>query len=96
MKIFWTDEALDNLSEISEFIAADSPHRALSYVRKIKSRPRRLNRFPLSGRTVPETTDLPGALREIIVDNYRVIYTIQPDCVQVISVIHGMRKLNLQ
>ena len=93
MRILWTDEAQSNLDKISEFIAADSPQRALSYLRKIKSKTRRLSRFPLSGRAVPEATDLPGKLREIIVDNYRVIYTVKKDCVHVISVIHGMRLL---
>ena len=49
----------------------------------------RLSDFPNSGRLVPE--DARDETREIIVGNYRVIYGILEDEVQVITVRHGAR-----
>jgi toxin ParE1/3/4 len=48
---------------------------------------RRLQRFPKSGRTVPEFPDLP--YREVIVRPYRFFYRVNDPVVWVVAVWHG-------
>jgi toxin ParE1/3/4 len=51
----------------------------------------RLDKFPLSGRLVPEAKD--EHVREIIVGNYRLIYRIFSDETEIVAVVHGARSL---
>ena len=50
-----------------------------------------LKQFPMFGRNVPEYSD--PSLREIIYKNYRIIYLVKHKHLEIISVIHGSRKL---
>jgi len=52
-----------------------------------------LEQFSNLGRRVPEYKD--PNLREIIYKNYRIIYAIKEEQLEVISVMHGSRKLKL-
>jgi toxin ParE1/3/4 len=54
-------------------------------------KPGPLERFPRSGRKVPEFDD--ENMREVIVYSYRVIYQLQDDKVLIISIVHGKRSL---
>jgi len=54
---------------------------------------RHLEQFPKLGRIVPEYNN--PDLREVIYKNYRIIYLIKRQQLEIISVIHGSRKLNL-
>ena len=92
-KLIWSDEAEKNLIEIYEFIAFDSEPRAREFVRKLKTKARRLKRFPYSGRIVPELAEQPGQPREILVQNYRIIYDIHHGGIKIVMVRHGMRLL---
>ena len=53
----------------------------------------RLERFPQSGRVVPEVGD--ETLREVIYENYRLVYRVHADSVEVVTVYHGARLLRL-
>lgn len=53
----------------------------------------RLESHPLSGRVVPEVGD--DALREIIQGNYRIVYRVNRDAVEVVTVFHGASLLRL-
>ena len=50
-----------------------------------------LEKFPEIGRKVPETDD--PNIRELIFQNYRIIYRIFNDVVQIIAVIRGSRDI---
>lgn len=91
--IVWTRPALDSLLDIVRHIQTDNPHAAKRFAGQIKRRTLRLERFPDSGRLVPEFPA--SGLREIIEGNYRVIYRVamQPDRVEIITVRHGARLL---
>jgi toxin ParE1/3/4 len=52
----------------------------------------RLADFPNSGRVVPELKD--PAIREIIFGNYRIVYRVKGDLVEVLTVYHGARLLD--
>ncbi len=52
----------------------------------------RLTNFPLSGRVVPEVGK--KSIREIILGNYRIIYRVLPDEVEILTVHHGARQID--
>lgn len=43
------------------------------------------------GRKVPESGQ--KDIRELIFQGYRIVYRLKPDCVQVLTVVHGSRDL---
>lgn len=94
MKVEWTDEALRHLQAIVDYISEDSPDRAFDFAAKIESKALRLGHFPQSGRIVPEWQDASIIFREIVVDNYRLIYRIRKQTVEITTVYHGMRQLS--
>lgn len=89
--VFWTNPALQNLLEVAQYIQADNPAAAKKFVKKIKTKVSRLCQFPNSGRIVPEYPA--SGLREVIVDDYRIIYRVLPNksTVQILTVRHGAR-----
>ena len=67
----WTQRARDDLRDIHDFIARDSPRVAEALVERLLTATERLAAFPESGRVVPEFPAL--GYREIIVSSYRVL-----------------------
>lgn len=63
-KVIWTDLALEDLHDIIEHIAGDSPVYAERFGIQVVESPRRLEQFPYCGRTVPEFKD--EHIRELI------------------------------
>jgi plasmid stabilization system protein ParE len=51
----------------------------------------RLEPFPLSGRTVPELDVY--HLREVIIGSYRLIYRLEKEDVEILTLYHGARLL---
>ena len=91
VQIKWTNRALNDLCEINEFIAKDSPRYAQIQIEKIQKAVSNLAVFPSLGRQVPEFPHLP--YREVLVGNYRVLYREEEKRVLVMSVVHGRRLL---
>jgi plasmid stabilization system protein ParE len=90
-RIAWSRRALQDLEDIAEYIAGDSPTYAGIVVKKIVSQTRMLAQFPRAGRKVPEFDD--ENVRELIVYSYRVVYRLLSEEVLVAAVIHGKRSL---
>ena len=83
-EIIWTEAALDQLDDIAGFIALDNPAAATMLVQSVFSAVDRLERFPNSGRRLPE---LPSALyREVVVPPCRVIYRKEKTKVYIVHV----------
>jgi addiction module RelE/StbE family toxin len=91
MRVHWTQNAVQHLVNISEYIALNSSTYARSMVDRITRRSEQIADQPLSGRKVPEyeTEDI----RELIEKPYRIIYRIKADQIDVLAVIHGARLL---
>lgn len=91
VRVVWTRPALDHLLDITRHIQADNPPAAQHFAASIKTKVARLEQFPESGRTVPEFPS--SGLRELIVEDYRVIYRIvkRPFSVEILAVRHGAR-----
>ena len=88
-RIVWSPKAVENLEDIAEYISKDSPLYAPIFVQKIIKSIERLADFPLSGRIVPEFND--RKLREVIFHNYRVVYRIKDEMIEIALVTHGAK-----
>ena len=91
-EVRWTPQASDDLEAITNFIAADSPHYASLFAIDVLASVKRLVTFPHSGRMVPELND--PTIREIILGNYRIVYRVRQDIVELLTVYHGARLLD--
>jgi len=93
VEIKWTNNALEELDDIANYISKDSPKYAQILVKQIYEMISHLTQFPKFGRKVPEYND--PNLREILYKNYRIIYLIKIKIIEIISVVHGSRKLKI-
>jgi len=91
VKIIWSPLAIDRVAEIAEYIAQDSPTSAQKWVESIFQVVERLEKFPKSGRIVPEV--MQDDFREIIHGNYRIIYRLLTETVSILTVRHGRQIL---
>ena len=91
MKILWTEPAIEDLRNLHGYIAKDSDLYASSFVQRIILAVDRLSDFPRLGRMVPEADQ--ETIRELLYQNYRIIYRIKSDLVEILTVIHGRRDL---
>jgi plasmid stabilization system protein ParE len=82
------------LRRIRDYIASDSPLFAHVFVDRLTGSVTRLRTFPRSGRVVPEF----GLehIRELIVSNYRIVYRVRGDTVEVTTVFHSTWSIGLQ
>lgn len=92
-QVRWTPQALDDLDAICLFIARDAPQVAAVFADRAFCATDRLVDHPRLGRIVPELEI--ETIREIILGNYRIIYRIREDEVQIVTVHHGARLLNI-
>lgn len=91
MKLVWTFSSVKDLEEIRDFIARDSDFYAKIFIEKIIESVEKLTNFPEMGRRVEEFDDL--ALRELIYGNYRIIYRIKSNDIQILAILHCARKI---
>ncbi|MCP4375185.1 MAG: type II toxin-antitoxin system RelE/ParE family toxin, partial [bacterium] len=84
MKIVWTEPAVADLDTIHAYIAHDSEVYADAQIQAVFEAVDRLERFPQSGRMVPEIGQ--PATRELIVGSFRVIHHIADDIVRILTV----------
>ena len=91
MAIEWSARARTDLRELRTYIAQGSPYYARRFVEKIFKAVESLTEHPQIGRKVPEADR--EDIRELIFQNYRIIYRIKPEHVYIVTVLHGSRDL---
>jgi toxin ParE1/3/4 len=92
--VIWAHVAENDLKEIIEYIAADSPAQALKILQKIKQHAFRLYTLPERGRIIPELQDQGILLyREIIVPPRRIMYRISEMNVYIVSVLDARQNV---
>lgn len=92
VEIRWTEQSLEDIDNIAEFIANDSLKYAEIQVQNFFDSVIHLEQQPLSGRIVPETEN--DKIREIIVGLYRVIYYVKSTSqIDILAVHHSKRIL---
>jgi toxin ParE1/3/4 len=94
VRINWTDQSIDDLTNIAEFIRKDSEKYARIVVKNIRDRVMQLKQFPASGKLVPEIER--SEIRELIYGNYRIIYSIiSSNRIDILTIHHSARQLKL-
>ena len=93
-KINWANVAENDLIEIIEYIAIDSPANALKILQTIKKMASNLYSLPERGRVVPELQDQAILIyREIVIPPWRIIYRISENDVYVLTVLDARRNV---
>ena len=88
-QVIWSPSALNDIDAIAEYIARDSVDRAALFVSRIVESTDQLQKFPLSGRVIPEIGD--KSCREILYGFYRIMYRVEDNDVWITGVVHGER-----
>jgi plasmid stabilization system protein ParE len=87
VKVRFTPSARTQFLSALTYIRQDNPPAATRFRRRAESALRRLEKFPESGRSIPEFPDLPH--RELILAPYRFFYRVKGKTVWVVAVWHG-------
>ena len=92
--ILWAGVAENDLKEIIEYIAIDSPADALRIFKKIKQKASSLYTLPERGRIVPELQEQGILLyREWVIPPWRIVYRISEMRVYVLSVLDARQNI---
>ena len=87
MKVVWTEQAWERLTEIEAFVARDHPEAAVRLVDKLIAPGDALGRYPDRGRRLPEIPS--SGLRELVVDSHRIVYCRRRNTIEVLTVFEG-------
>jgi len=93
-EIEWSSKAENDLNEIIDYIAQDSLEYALSFYEQVREKVENLILFPKMGRIVPELDD--PNIRELILRNYRIIYKILGEKIQLVRLFHGSKIIDFK
>ena len=91
VKVLWTDIARDDLKSIFEYISEDSSLYAKRFAEKLLVKVEILAEFPKMGRVVPEFET--PEIRELIEGNYRIVYKVFDDRVDILRIHHSFKQL---
>jgi len=94
MKLIWTDPSIEDLRAVRDYIGRDSDYYAADLVEQVVLSVERLLRFPKLGRVVPEAQD--ESIRELVHQNYRIIYRIAGERIEILTIVHGSRDLTIR
>lgn len=86
MKVYWTIRAEIRLDAIHAYIAQENPSAGLQVAQRILQRSSQIAEFPESGRRVPDYDR--DDVRELIEGNYRIVYRLLRDRIDVLTVMH--------
>lgn len=89
MQILWTDAARQDMVDNGDSMALRSPGAAARFVSQLFDRTEILGTSPLAGRMVPELGR--KDVRELIQGNYRIVYRLSDDSIQILTVFEGYR-----
>lgn len=88
MKIIWTPEALQDRTDIWDYIAIDSFKAATQVDELFNEAANSLANFPKLGKP----GKIPGTRELIVHDNYRLVYEIDSKAVWVLTIVHTARQ----
>ncbi len=91
MNILWTKHATNCLVEIEDYIALGDPVAALQWTEQLIQRTEILTEHPRAGRKLPEMPH--SKLRELIEGNYRIVYRVLGETVEILTVFERHRLL---
>ncbi|MGH7024134.1 MAG: type II toxin-antitoxin system RelE/ParE family toxin [Caulobacteraceae bacterium] len=89
MKVVLTPEAETGLEDIGDFIALDSPRRAISFIEELREAAMALAATPLAFPLVPGFER--HAVRRRVHRDYLIFYRVREDRIEVLHIVHGAR-----
>ncbi len=89
-EVIWRPQALRDLEAIEAYYENVAPDFAPLFVAGAFDATRRLSDFPNVGRAVPEIGD--NDIREVIYRQYRIIYVVSEERVEVLTIYHSSRQ----
>lgn len=92
MKVVWAPLAIERAYEAANYIAQDKPEAALKWLDGLFKVTDRLERFPNSGRIVPEISS--EEFREVIYRSHHVVYRIAKTSVSILTVRSSVQLLD--
>ena len=93
VKIIWSNHFFQKTTEIFDYISRESPKYALKFFSLLQKNITNLEKFPKMGRIVPERNV--DELRELILGNYRIIYHLDDEYIELITIIHSKQRFRL-
>ena len=93
-KLRYLPAAQDDLILIFDYIAKDSPNRALSFVEKLDKRIGGLEQQPLSGRVPRHAKLREYRYRVLVIESYLIFYILRGKVIEIHRVVHGSRNLD--
>jgi plasmid stabilization system protein ParE len=94
-KIIFSNISVIDLEKIIEYYYNLNKETAKKYYYEIHDKIKMLKEFPEIGRIVPEFQDeFYNKYRELIYENYRIIYKIIEDEIHIVRIINGRRLLD--
>ena len=94
LPLVWSFRAIADLEAIGEYISRDNPAAASRWVRGLLALAETAALMPLVGRRVPEFER--EDLREVLQQNYRLVYRVASDRVEVLTVFEAHRLFPFQ
>ncbi len=88
MELKYSDTAIDDLYTLLDFIALDSQNRALTYVKKLKSKIELLTIFPNMGVSC-QSKGIDEDCRVMIYESYLIFYTVEYETVTIRNIINS-------
>jgi len=89
VKLVWTEPALADIESIRDYIRRDSEFYAGRFVNRVIETAESLVELPARGRLVPEAND--PSIRELLFQNYRIMYRTESARIVILAVVHGAR-----
>jgi toxin ParE1/3/4 len=91
VKLIWSSRSLQDLDNACEYIARESPRYASLFADRIVRFIDSISEQPLLGAIVPEYNC--QDLRERLFQNYRIVYRVSENKVEIVTLIHAARLL---
>jgi len=91
VKVRFTPSARTQFLAAIAYIYRENPTAAVAFRHKAEKVLSRLQKFPQSGRALPEFPDLP--FREVVVAPYRFFYRLKEKTIWIVAVWHGAQLL---
>ena len=90
MKVIFSPRSEEDLEEIADFIARDSPRRAIHFIAEVRATCEKFADAPLGHEVQPQ---LQAGIRRAVHGRYLIFYSVNPDLIRVERILHGARDL---
>jgi len=89
VKLAYTDEAIDDLKRLREFVAMHNPSAAARIATELVGKIELLPEFPKMGTPV-EMAPVPDSIRDMVFGKYVVRYSLHASAIIILRVWHGL------